>query len=315
MTVITLATIGYGETRPLTDLGRVFTMALIVAGVSAGAYLASAVAELRFEERLRAVLGRKRLERKLAHLTDHYILCGWGRMGQEIGQQLRSKGVPMVVIEISEEKCRQLEELGILYVQGDAADDATLREAGVERARGLVAVAPKDADNIFIALSARSLNSNLFIVSRSVFEQDVHKLKIAGADRVISPYVIGARRIASAIFHPNVCDFLGLELDQDDMEWELEDVPVTGRSPFAGKTIRDSGIRRHTGCTILAVKNGESSRFQSNPDSDTPLRIGDTLVVIGTPDQLRSLETYAGIPKERRHARTVRPSTRRQGLP
>ncbi len=306
MTVITLATIGYGEVRPLTVTGRIFTIGLILAGVTAGAYIAGTFTQLAIEERLQELLGRRRMERDLKRLRNHYIICGWGRIGREIASEFRRKRVPFVVVELDPVKCAELHEDGILHVQGDASEDDRLREAGVERALGLVAVAPRDADNIFITLSARALNKSLFIVARSIYEADAHKLEIAGANRVISPYVIGARRIAAAVFHPTVVDFLDLEVHHGEVEWELEEVGVSGHSQFAGKTLRDSGIREHSGCTVLAVREGASGRFVSNPAPETLLREGDTLVVLGLPEQLARLEALAGLPAEESHPRTRR---------
>ena len=305
MTIITLATVGYGETHPLGRTGRAFTMGLIVAGRIVEAYVVVAFAQAVVVEQLRDILGRRRMQKGLAQLKDHYIICGWGRMGQEIVEEFRGKDTPFLVIEIHEEKCRKLGEAGVLYVHGDATDDQTLRLAGVERARGLIAVAPRDADNIFITLSARSLSKELFIVTRCAFEQDVHKLKVAGADRVISPYVIGARRIAAAAFHPAVVDFLDQEVHREELEWELEDIPVTEQAFFAGKPLRESGIRERTGCTVLAVRNAATQHFHSNPPSDTVLNVGDTLIVLGMLPQLEQLERLAALPEAERRARTI----------
>jgi voltage-gated potassium channel len=310
MTVITLATIGYGEVRPLSMAGRVFTMVLIASGLTVGAYIAGAFTELIVAEKFREIVERRRMKRELERLSGHYIICGWGRMGQEIADEFLRKRVPFVVVELSEEKCRRLAERGLPYVQGDASEDQALEGAGVKRARGLVAVAPRDADNIFITLSARSLKKDLFIVARSVHERDAHKLEIAGADRVVSPYVIGARRMAAACFHPTVVDFLDLEVRHEDLEWELDDIPVTPHAMFAGKTVRDSRIREETGCTILAIREATTNRFHSNPSADTVLNLGDTLIVLGTPAQIEHLEELAAMPAEARRPHIV-PGERR----
>lgn len=234
------------------------------------------------------------MQRELTQLRAHYIVCGWGRMGQEICEQFRRKGVPFVVIELGEEKCQRLETAGMHYVRGDASDDATLKAAGVERAAGLISVAPTDAHNIFITLSARALNKQLYIVARSIYEQDVHKLELAGANRVVSPYVIGARRIASAIFHPSVSDFLDANGGPEETGWEIEELRVGPAAPFAGKSFRESGIRDRTGCTVLALREGGTQRLTGNPSPETVIRAGDLLVVVGTPEQLRRLASLAG---------------------
>lgn len=293
MTVITLATIGYGEVKPLSVAGRIFTICLIGAGVTAGAYIAGAFTQLVVDERLSGLMGRRRMERELSHLTDHTIICGWGRIGRGIAAEFRRKNAPFVVIELDAEKCRQFNEEGILNVCGDASDDAVLKAAHISRARALVAVAPRDADNIFITLSARALNPNLYIVARSVYEQDAHKLEIAGADRVLSPYVIGAQRIAASVFNPGVVDFLDEEVHVEHLEWDLMEVPITARAEFVGKTLRDSQIRQRTGCTIMAVKSTPAAKFQSNPPPDLTLQEGSLMVALGTPDQLRRLEGMA----------------------
>jgi voltage-gated potassium channel len=307
MTVITVATVGFSEVRPLSPSGRTFTMALIVVGRAVEVYAIVVFTQVLVVEQLRDVIGRRRMEKTLSQLDRHYIICGWGRMGQEIVDQFRLKRVPFVVIEINPEKCRRLQERGMPVVQGDAADDQTLRAAGVERARGLIAVAPKDADNVFITLSARALKRDLFIVARCAYEQDVQKIRTAGADRVISPYIIGARRIAAAAFHPTVVDFLDQEVHRENAEWELEEIIVSARAAFAGKSLRDCGIRQQTGCTVLAIKEAATNNFNSNPPPDAVLQIGDTLIALGTPQQLERLEVISAIPPaERAQRRTLR---------
>ena len=246
-------------------------------------------------ELLGSMMGKRRMERELTRLQDHYIICGWGRMGEEIGQQFLHRRLPFVVIEPDEAKCQRLAERSLLHVSGNAADDSVLETAGVQRARGLIAVAATDADNIFIALSARALNRDLFIVARSVHERDAHKLEVAGANRVISPYVIGARRIAAAVFHPTVSDFLDQEVQSKALDWELGEVQVGQAADFAGRTLRECGLRERTGCTVLAVQRGSSGEFAANPSPETVLSVGDTLVVVGTTEQLGRLEALAGL--------------------
>jgi voltage-gated potassium channel len=184
-------------------------------------------------------------------------------------------------------------------VEGSATEDDVLTQAGVLRARGLIAVAPTDADNIFIVLSARSLNPSLFIVARSIYVEDEHKLRRAGADRVISPYVIGARRMAAAVFQPDVTDFLDLEVHHPEGEWQMTEVPVGSAAPFVNLSLRDSRIREETGCTVLAIRprseGARSAPFVSNPPPDTVLREADTLIVLGNTRQLDALRRMAGV--------------------
>jgi voltage-gated potassium channel len=290
MTISTLSTTGI-QTHPLSPAGQALTMVLIIVGLSSGAVLGATVVELAITALLGDTLRKRRMQRELSDLRNHYILCGWGRMGQEIGEQFRRKGLPCVVIELSEEKCRSLGSEGYLYVQGDASDDAVLKAAGIQHAAGLISVAPTDAHNIFITLSARALNKQLYIVARSIYDQDVHKLELAGANRVVSPYVIGARRIASAIFHPSVSDFLDADSGADTAGWEIEELQVSPNAPFVGKSFRESAIRERTGCTVLALREAETKRLLGNPSPDTVVGPGDLLVVVGTPEQLRSLRS------------------------
>jgi voltage-gated potassium channel len=289
MSIVTLSTVGFGEIHPLSRAGRVFTIFFILLGRGAETYLAIVFAQVIVVDPLRDVFGRRRMEQELGRIADHYIVCGWGRMGKEIVRQIQRKGSGCVVVELSEENCRLLAEQQILHVHGDASDDAVLLDAGVERARGLICVASRDADNIFITLSARALNRKLLIVARSISGQDVHKLEIAGADRVISPYVIGARRMAAALFHPGVVDFLDLEVRHEELEWELDDVTIGASSPLAGKTIGE--IREVAGCTVLAVRQGAARSFTRSPGVELRPSPGDTLICLGTPEQLAKLKS------------------------
>lgn len=304
MTIITVTTVGYGEVHPLTPAARAFTMLLIVSGRLVEVYVLVVFAQAVVVEQIGELLGRRRMERQLAELTHHYIICGFGRMGQEIAEQLQGRRVPFVVVDRHPEICRELREQGILAIAGDASTDRVLAQAGIDRARGLMAVTSEDAVNIFITLSARALNSEVLIVARCANEEDVRKLRLAGANRVISPYVIGGRRIAAAALNPTVIDFLDETIHRGDMEWELEDIPIAATAPFAGRSLRDSQIRAETGCTILAVREAGSGRFHSNPSPDTILRVGDTLIVLGTHDQLVRLEKLAGLTRSSRSARS-----------
>lgn len=306
MTLLTITTVGTHEVHPLDRSGHAFMIALMVSGYSANVYLVVAFTQALISELLPAVIGKRRMEHDLSRIHGHFIICGWGRMGQEISDQFQHKQAPFVVIELNPEKCRQLLAAGILHVQGDASDDATLRAAGIERAHGLVSVAPTDAHNIFITLSARALNRDLYIVARSIYAQDVHKLELAGANRVVSPYVIGARRIAAAMFHPAVSDFLESDVAEGDVEWEIEELALGAGNRFAGKSIRESRIREQTGCTVIAIQAAGSTRFVGNPSPDTVLQPGDVLIAVGTPSQLNKLAGLAGAKPLRRRSRRAR---------
>jgi voltage-gated potassium channel len=296
MTVITLSGVGFREVRDLSVAGRLFTIALIAVGIITAAVLISGLVETVLAAELGDTRRRRRMEKRLATLREHTILCGYGRMGQEIAREFDARKMPYVVVEIDPEPAKHLAAAEIPHVVGDATHDASLQAAGIDRARSLIAVAHTDADNIFIVLSARTLNPRLQIVARSIALEDEHKLRRAGADRVISPYVIGARSIAAAVLRPDVVDFLDLYAQRS--AGEMEAVTITAVAPFRDRTLAEARIREHTGCMVIAIRPreraGTARRFLSNPPPGTPLREGDVLIAFGTPDQLAALEKLAG---------------------
>jgi len=292
MTVITLATVGYREVHTLNTAGKVFTIVLIAFGVSIVFWAVASLFEAVVSEQLWHTLLRRRMENQISKLREHYIVCGYGRMGQEIVRVFRQLKVPHAVIEINPAQLPTLEAQNIPHIVGDASDDKVLLAAGIKRAKGLVTVAPNDEDNVFITLTARGLNPDLFIVARSILEENEQKLKRAGADRVTSPYITGGRRMAFAALRPHVVEFLDATIHADDVVFELADVSVRSSSPFAGKPIRESQIRESSGATILAVRAADGT-LNYNPRSDTVLREGDVLILVGTPAELATAEKLA----------------------
>ena len=292
MTVITLGTVGYREVRELDAPGKVFTICLIVFGVSmvfwAGASLIQAVVG----EQMWHAIQRKRMQKQIAKLRDHFIVCGYGRMGQQIVKDLQREGTPHCVIERNPEQLPKLVAQDIPFVEGNASDDKALKAAGIERAKGLITVAPSDEDNVFITLSARALNPRLFIVARSIQEDNEDKLRMAGADQVMSPYVMGGKRMATAVLRPNVLDFLELAMHTDDLRMMIEELVIGPGSKMIDSTIATSNLRKATGVTIIAVKK-TSGRMVANPSADEVLHEGDVLIVLGTPDQLEKAEKLA----------------------
>jgi len=294
MTVITLTTVGYGEVHPLSPAGRIFTIGLIAVGLGTVTAVIGSAIDIAFGEHVREALGRQRMERRLHEIRDHSIICGYGRMGQEIAREFQARGLPFVVIERDAKLAASLEAARIPYLIGDASEDDVLQRAGVERARHLIAVAPTDADNVFITLSGRSLNAQIYIVARSGREEEEYKLRRAGANRVVSPYVIGGRRIAAAVLRPEVLDFLDLHTHGPTQEMEIDNVPITPTAPYAGRTLRESGIRERSGCTVLAIRSAADGRFISNPTAETVLQAGDTMIVLGTAAALEALQRLSG---------------------
>ena len=291
MTVITLATVGYREMGELDAVGQVFTISLIVFGVTivfwAGASLVDAVVG----ERVWHVLQRKKMDKHIAKLREHYIICGFGRTGHQIVKDLRREGVPHVVIEKDPEQLPELVAQDTPFVEGNASDDKALQAAGIEHAKGLITVATSDEDNVFITLSARKLNPDLFIVARSILEDNEDKLRTAGADRVISPYVLSGRRMTTAVLRPNVWDFLQLAVHTDDLQMVIEELAVGPGSPLVGKTIEESDLKRNVGVTVIAIKT--ASGIVANPPSDKIVHEGDVLIVLGTPKESNRAQEIA----------------------
>lgn len=292
MTVITLATVGYKEVHILSPHGKVFTIILIVFGVSIVFWAVASLFETIVGEQLLHTLKRRRMESQISKIRDHYIICGFGRMGQEIVRVLLRSKVPHVVVEINPEQIPKLVEQGIPFIEGNASDDKVLLAAGIKNAKGLVTVAASDEENVFITLTARGLNPDLFIVARSIKEDNEDKLRRSGANRVMSPYITGGRRMAFAALRPHVLEFLDATIHADKVIFELEDVEVTDNSPFAGKPISQSGIKEQTGTTILAVRAADG-KLNYNPRSNTVLNNGDIMILVGTTDELESAEKYA----------------------
>jgi Kef-type K+ transport system membrane component KefB/Trk K+ transport system NAD-binding subunit len=237
-------------------------------------------------------IARNAMDKLIESMSDHYIICGYGRMGQQIVKELRRHGVPHVVVEMNPEQIPKLKELNVPFVEGKASEDVALIKAGIERAKGLVAVATTDEENVFIVLTARVLNQDLFIVARSILEENEDKLRRAGADRVMSPYILGGRRMAAAILKPRVMDFLDLAMHNDGIDTEIDDIVVSPSAPFVGKMIKDSDIRITTGVLILAVKRPDGTAY-ANPASDLVINSGDEIIIMGTSEQLRAVEKLA----------------------
>ncbi len=289
MTVITLTTVGYGEVRPLNAEGRLFTVMLIFIGVGLVAYHIAYIGQAVIEGNFLEVYRRRRVRTKLNRLKNHYIICGFGQMGKYIVKKLRRSHVPMVVLESDESHIPELQEMEVPYLIGDAKEEENLLAAGIQRAKGLVAVVHSDTDNVFIVLTARDLNRDLFICARASSSGTEKRLIKAGADRVVSPYASGAMRIAQNILRPTVTDFLELALSGDGMELSMEELIIPEGSHLIDKDLAHSGIRNEYNLIIVAIKRHEG-RMIYNPAPDEVLRLGDTLVAIGP---RKNLERFA----------------------
>jgi len=292
MTVITLTTVGYNEIHEMDKAGRIFSIVLILSGVGAMFYALSVGAKILLEGEIREILGRKRLNKKIESLKNHYIVCGFGRMGSIICKELMQSKAPFVVIESSSELLASI-DADILSLQGDATQDSILEQAGIEKAKGLISVLSSDANNLYVVLSARGLNPNLRIVARASEEGAEQKLIRAGADSVVSPYYIGGLRIAHTLIKPAVVDFIEFATRSENLELQMEEVKVKDDSHIIDNSLDQSGIRRDMGIIIVAIKRA-SGHMEFNPTSTCVIRQGDTLVVMGEKKQLQELEKVVG---------------------
>ncbi len=294
MTVITIFTVGYREVYPLSTAGTVFTMVLIVVGVGAILYGLGRMAQLVLGEQLAGVFKRRAVKRQVEKLQEHYIICGYGRVGQAVARQFLTHKAKFVVIDNDPEVVSQAEAEGLLTIRGDATADEVLEAAGVRRARGLVAAVGSDAGNIYVTLSARVLNPTLLIVARAGSDDAASKLQRAGADHVVSLYGIGGKRMATLILKPAVSDYLEVVTGGGELEFRLEEFALHPGSPAVGKSLEDLAVRRKTGASILAVRRSDTGVFDTNPSAQTRLGPGDMVIAIGTPAEIAKLEELLG---------------------
>lgn len=292
MTVITLSTVGFGEVRPLTTAGEIFTIGLIVLGVGGAAYTFSTVADYIVAGELRGVLRRKRMQNEIKRLNNHYIICGFGRVGRRVAMDLQANDVDVVVVENNTDSAAEVESMGFLHLFGDATDDTVLREAGIERAAGLCTCLPGDAENVFAVLTARTLNKDLIIIARVDRASSERKLMVAGANHVISPHAIGGHRMASQLLHPNVVEFLDVVMRQGNLELWIEEIVVHHGSEMENHTLAESQIRTRTGANVLAVRRPDGHTY-TDPAGSFGIQFKDSLIALGTPDQLESLANLA----------------------
>ena len=287
MVVTTFTTIGYQEVHPLSHAGRVFNLGLIVTGVALVFLAIGSLTQALLEFELRSFFGRRRMERDISRLADHYIICGAGRVGRSAARELARKPAAFVIIEQNESKASRYGGDWLVMV-GDATQEQTLRDAQIEHARGLVAATTTDATNLYIVLTARGLNPRLKIIARASEEDAEKHLVTAGADSVVSPYLFAGQRIAQSFLRPHVVSFLDTATTHLGMDLEIGEILVGRDSAFAGKTIETSRIRQDRGVIILAIKRENGMHF--NPASDDQIQPGDFLIAMGEPSQLRELE-------------------------
>jgi voltage-gated potassium channel len=292
MTIITLATVGYSEVHAVSLPGRIFTVVLIMLGVGFFLYVAGGIIQFLVEGSIRQVLGRRKLDSQINKLKEHFIICGYGRIGRVLARFLIEKYVDVVVIERKQSRIAAMDQDGILYLAGEATDETLLERAGIQRARGLVTAVATDADNVFLVLIAKQLNPKLFVVARASQNSAKKTLLAAGADKVISPYDLGARRMAHAILRPTVIKFLEMAFADDSVDIQVEEIRVGQSSELCGVTMRNSGIRQKFDLMIIVIRKFDDTML-FNPKADSIIEAGDVMVVVGRALHIKQLEQIA----------------------
>jgi voltage-gated potassium channel len=291
MTFITISTVGFQEVKPLSPTGRIFTIALILSGIAIIATGANFIFSSIIEGTFGQVFRRQGMEKKLHKIKEHFVICGLGAVGDDIIQEFVRTGEPFVLIDRQKDTIEQFqhEHPDLLYVVGDATNEEILKSAGIEKAKGIIAVLGNDADNLYICLTARSLHPSLRIISRAIESASIDKLKKAGADYVFSPEKIGAIHLAAAALRPTVMSFLDTILRGQKLDLVLDEVTVKTNSAVAGKTLKEAEISKNIGIVISAIKAKDLNTLNFNPSSDSIINPGDTLIGFGTVEQLKQL--------------------------
>jgi voltage-gated potassium channel len=277
------------DTVPPNDESRILTIFLVLAGISIFAYIGSLVVEAIARGVVGGMWAERRRRRAIEALRDHYIICGFGRVGRSVAEELRHEGAAFIVLDFSPDARAAAKEEGVLFLEGNGTDDDDLRAAGLERARGLVAASDDDSDNLYISLSARTSNPDLFIVARASNEDAAKKLRLAGADRIVQPYQAAGRVMANLMLRPQVTAFVDVVTSASGNDLRFEEIEVTDASRQGGKTIRDLDIRRVTGALVVALRKRDGT-FDTTPTPEAVLDVGDVLIAAGTEEELRALE-------------------------
>lgn len=286
-TVTTITTVGFRELKDFSEAEKVFTIILIIVGVSTVLYSFTLVVQIVVEGQLKELRGRRRMTRKISQMSGHTIVCGWGRVGAAVAHDLALEGHHVVVIDQSTDR---VDDLEFPVIIGDATRDETLKAAGIDRAKALIAALDGDADNLFVTLSGRDLRPDLFIVARARADESIPKLRHAGADRVVNPQELGAARMASFVSSPNVAEFIDVVMHDRSVEFRMREFLITDSSVIAGKTLRAANLRETSGALVLALR-APGDKFITNPTGDHRLEPGHVIVAVGTTDDLRRLES------------------------
>jgi voltage-gated potassium channel len=295
MTMISVTTVGYREVHPLSRSGEVFTVMIVTVGVATVLYTFSFLMAQIIEGDLQERWTARRRERMLDELSNHFIICGYGRIGQIIAREFSRQEVPFVIVERDADRMHAAIDAGHLAVEADASSEQVLKRIGIDRARGFIAAVSTDAENVYAVLTARLLRPNLFIIGRAETEDARSKLVRAGADRVLSPYQIGGLQLAQTALRPAVVDFVQLATSSDNLDLNMEQVKINAGSSLAGRSIIEANLRQRFGVVVVGIQRADGT-MQFNPAPETAMGIGDFLVVLGQAKNLRELEAAAGQP-------------------
>lgn len=285
MTVITLTTVGFGELKPFTPAGRLFTIFLILGGVIVITYAIETMIEIVTDPNVSKYIKEIALDKRLRHMDNHYIICGIGRVGIHVADELAAVGAPFICIEKDPKVAEAGKKLDYLIIEDDATDDEVLLRAGIDRAKGLICTMDSDVNNLFVTISARNIRKDIIIITRVSDDRSIEKFKQAGATQVVSPYAMLGKRIARNVLKPTVASVIDLALNEPDVDFHVEEVHIDGRTPFYRKSVQKSGIKQNTGASIISIVKEDKSLI-NNPSPDVMIEKGDTLILIGSNEQL-----------------------------
>jgi voltage-gated potassium channel len=286
MTFITLSTIGFQEIHTLSDTGRLFTLGLGITGIGLLTFVVARSAQLLVaSERLQ----ERRIMNQINDLSGHHIICGYGRVGRRLAEDLQAAGRPVVAVDRADEEIATLQEENLLYVQGDAEKEDTLEKAGIDRAHGLILALPEDSSNVFVALTAREMNPDLFILARTVDHDNTNKLLNAGADKVIAPSEVGADRMAQVVLRPNVDEFMEQVLHANSLSLKIDEVRVHRSAPLAGQSLAESNFRQQFDAVVIGIIDAETGDMTFNPTPTARIDTGDILIVLGDSTVIEAL--------------------------
>ena len=291
MVVVTISTVGYGESSDQNTFVQLITIFVIVFGVTAGAYTFAGFVQVLLAGEIEEALGIKKMTREINKLSDHVVVCGFGRLGQDLADQLSHRQIPYVVIDIDEAKIEKAKAQGQLVIEGDATLESVLDQAGLKKARAIVSALPTDAENVFIALTARNLVPEIQIVAKSEEESSCRKLRQAGANKIVMPHRVGARQMERMISRPSTADLMELFAEATDLDMELDELTIPSGSQLIGKTIMQSQIKETYGVLLVGIKDS-SGEFQFNPGAGYELKENELLLVMGEVDGIQKLKSW-----------------------